>query len=168
MEKIKPAMGYEPRTLRELTIDGGLRDRRFFRDRRQRSTRPFSRYTFVGRRERIRRLADRKTNLYVDRYGHGLLIPLFLILLLSILDAYFTILLIERGAQEINPLMNFLIEQGYMRFFLVKYLLTALAVLVFCVCKNHLITKISIAFIISFYLIVFANHLLGVFYHPLL
>jgi hypothetical protein len=32
------------------------------------------------------------------------------------------------------------------------------------VCKNHLITKVSIAFTILFYLMIVANHLLEVFY----
>lgn len=140
------------------------RDRRTFKDRRQEPTKPFSRYVFSGRRQSIRRWTDRKTHLYVDRYGHGLFVTLLLFVLLSVLDAYFTIFLVERGAQEINPLMNFLIDHGYMSFFVVKYVLTALAVFVFCICKNHFLTRVGIVSTLFLYFLVLTNHLFGVFY----
>ena len=106
---------------------------------------------FSGRRQSIRRQEDRKTHLCVDRYGHGLFTALLLIILLSVLDAYFTILQVESGAHEINPLMSFLIGQGYMYFFWVKYALTALAVLVLCIFKNHLIVRFSLPSILILY-----------------
>ena len=114
------------------------------KDRRQRPTRPFSRYVFSGRRQCIRRQTDRKTHLCVDRYGPGLFLVLLLIVSLSILDAHFTIFQVERGAHEINPFISLLIDQGYMHFFWVKYALTALAVLVLCIFKNHLIVRFSL------------------------
>ena len=89
-----------------------------------------------GRRQAVRRQVDRETHPYVDRYGNKLLIALVLILLLSVLDAYFTIFHLERGALEINPFMNYLIGHGYLCFFTVKYLLTALAIFVLCVYKS--------------------------------
>lgn len=143
-------------------------DRRTVKDRRQGPTKPFSRYTFSGHRQSIRRWTDRKTYLYVDRYGHGLLITLLLFILLCILDAYFTIFLVERGAQEINPLMNFLIDYGYMYFFVVKYVLTALAVFIFCICKNHFLMRVGIVSVLFLYFVILTNHLLGVFHLSLL
>ena len=136
------------------------RERRVLSDRRKKPTSPFSRYILLGRRRSIRRRTDRKTHLYVDLYGHYLLLFLLLIILLSVLDAYFTIFHIDRGAQEINPFMDFLLGYGNMYFFIVKYVLTALGLLILCVYKNLLIVKAAIFLVFLFYLGVFANHIL--------
>lgn len=52
------------------------------------------------------------------------------ILLLSILDAYFTLYLLSHGAAEINPVMAFFIQFGKGTFFGAKYLLTSISVIV--------------------------------------
>ena len=134
-------------------------DRRTLKDRRKRPTRPFSRYTFSGRRQSIRRQTDRKTHLCVDRYGLRLFIALLLIVFFSVLDAYFTIFGVERGGREINPDMNFLIGQGYMYFFWVKYALTALAVLALCIYKNHRLVRVAVPSILILYLGILSHHL---------
>jgi hypothetical protein len=81
----------------------------------------------------------------------------------SVLDAYFTIFLVERGAEEINPFMNFLIGRGYMWFFFMKYIPRELAVLVFSVCKNHSLMRVGIAFALFVYFVILTNHLFAVF-----
>ncbi len=113
-----------------------------------------------GRRQSIRRRTDRKTHLYVDLYGHHLLLSILLIILLSIFDAYFTIFHLERGAREINPFMDFLIGYGNIYFFAIKYILTALGLFVLCIYKSLSVARIIIICILFFYLTVFANHLL--------
>lgn len=136
----------------------GEKDRRVVRDRRQRPTSPFSTYVFLGRRRSIRRKTDRKTHIYVDLYGHYLLLALLLIILLSVLDAYFTIFHVERGAREINPLMNFLMGYGNTYFFIIKYILTALGLILLCIYKSLLLSRTIIVCLLFFYLTVFANH----------
>ena len=138
---------------------GTENDRRIVTDRRQKPTKPFSRYVLFGRRRSIRRRKDRKTHMYVDLYGHYLLLSLLLIILLSIFDAYFTIFHVERGAREINPFMNFLIGYGNIYFFAIKYILTALGLLVLCIYKELLVARTIIIGILFFYLTVFANHI---------
>lgn len=137
----------------------GENDRRALRDRRQRPTSPFSRYVFFGRRRSIRRKSDRKTHIYVDLYGHYLLLALLLIILLSVLDAYFTIFHVERGAREINPLMDFLMGYGNTYFFVIKYVLTALGLILLCIYKSLPISRTIIICLLFFYLTVFANHI---------
>ncbi|MCK5552727.1 MAG: hypothetical protein KAJ09_06245 [Deltaproteobacteria bacterium] len=136
----------------------GEKDRRAVRDRRQRPTSPFSTYVFLGRRRSIRRKTDRKTHIYVDLYGHYLFLALLLIILLSVLDAYFTIFHVERGAREINPLMDFLMGYGNTYFFIIKYTLTALGLILLCIYKSLLLSRTIIVCILFFYLTVFANH----------
>ncbi len=139
------------------------KDRRVVRDRRQKPTKLFSRYAFSGRRQSIRRKADRKTNLYVDRYDSHLLIPLILIIALSVLDAYFTIFHVQEGAREINPLMNLLIGYGDIHFVIMKYVVTALGVAMLCILKNLIIARIGLLFILFLYLVVFAHHIFLIF-----
>ena len=134
------------------------KDRRIVRDRRKKATTPFSRYVLFGRRRSIRRQTDRKTHLYVDVYGHYLFAFLLLIILLSVLDAYFTIFHVDEGAREINPLMNFLLGYGNMHFFVLKYILTALGIVILCIYQNLPMVRAIILFVFIFYLTVFANH----------
>ena len=140
-------------------MGGTENDRRIVTDRRQKPTKPFSKFVLFGRRRSIRRRKDRKTHMYVDLYGHYLLLSLLLIILLSIFDAYFTIFHVEKGAREINPFMNFLIGYGNIYFFAIKYILTALGLLVLCIYKNLIFARTIIIGILFFYLTVFANHI---------
>jgi hypothetical protein len=50
-----------------------------------------------------------------------------------------------------------------MYFFWVKYALTALAVLVLCIFKNHLIVRFSLPSILILYLGILSHHLLRLF-----
>ena len=144
-------------------MDSLRKDRRSREDRRQKPTRPFSRYMILGRRRYVRRKKDKKSQLYVDRYDHSLLVALLLIVLLSVLDGYFTIFHVDRGAQEINPLMNLLLGCGDCWFFIVKYLLTVIGVLIFCIYQNLLVVKAVLGFVLVFYVGVLANHLFLMF-----
>jgi len=144
-------------------MEGLERDKRTVTDRRQRPTKPFGRYMFSGRRQSIRRWTDRKTHLYVDRYSYKLLTPLLLIILLCVLDAHFTMFHLDRGAEEINPLMNLIIKHGFLYFFIVKYLLTALGVFIFCIYQSAPLMRVGFVSMLVLYLIVFAHHLSYVF-----
>ncbi len=145
--------------IRGRTMVESKKDRRIEKDRRRKPTEPSSRYMLSGRRRSIRRRADRKDHIYVDLYGHYLLFSLLLIILLSVLDAYFTIFHVEQGAREINPLMDFLMGYGNIYFFAIKYILTALCIFLLCIYKNLLITRTIIVCTLLFYFTVFANHL---------
>jgi hypothetical protein len=133
-------------------------DRRNGRDRRQKPTKPFSKYILLGRRRSIRRKADRKTHIYVDLYDHYLLLLLLLIVLLSVIDAYFTIFHLEKGAREINPFMNFLMGYGNIYFFTIKYALTVLGLILLCIYQTLPIARTIIVCVLLFYLTVCANH----------
>jgi hypothetical protein len=139
------------------------KDRRNREDRREGTTKPIGRYMATGRRYFIRRETDRKTSVYVDRYGHKLLFALLVIILLSVFDAYFTIYHVERGALEINPFMDFFLGYGNIYFFATKYALTAFGIFLLCIYKNVLFVRIIIASIIFIYLTVFSHHILLAF-----
>lgn len=83
-----------------------------------------------------RRRTDRRTTIaiahtyYTDWYGPYTYAAALVMMLLCIADAAFTLILIEHGAQELNPFAAMLLENGVMWFFAIKYLLTTLCVVV--------------------------------------
>ncbi len=107
-------------------------------DRRIKATRPFSRYSLVGRRKKNRRF-DEDKNYYVDRYGPKYLILVVSILLLCAMDALLTLVLLNHGGVELNPVMAVLIEKDATLFLTVKLTITAVNLVVLLVHKNFLI-----------------------------
>ena len=58
------------------------------------------------------------------------------IVFLCVLDAFFTLELINRGARELNPLMDYYLKKSDMTFFLVKYLITSAGLLIVLAIKE--------------------------------
>lgn len=75
---------------------------------------------------------------YVDIYSPRSVLLVVAILLLSTMDAVFTLKLIEFGAaREFNPLMDYFINMGAGLFLLVKYAMTGSCAVAALVLKNH-------------------------------
>lgn len=125
-------------------------------DRRSCPTPIISRYTFRGgRRKTIRRKCDKKRCIFVDIYSTRLLVAVMSLLVLSCMDAYLTLSLIEKGSVvEANPVMAFFLDQGVFAFSLVKFTVTGLALMILCLCKNVNITRIGLPVAIKIYLAV--------------
>jgi hypothetical protein len=118
-----------------MTINAGV-DRRTGKDRRQ-GNRPLrKRLFFKGMRQSVRRKADRRRIVALDRYKQSLFIAVMVVLTLSLLDALLTLILINEGARELNPIMAYCLRRGPRVFLLVKYGLTGLSVL-FIVLTHH-------------------------------
>jgi len=130
-------------------------ERRSLSDRRRRPTPPISRYTFYGGKRRIiRRQRDRDRYLFVDVYSTRLFLIILGVLILSCLDAFLTLSLIHRGvAFEANPVMASVLTYGVMPFTLIKFLLTAIALIVLCVLKNTRLVRITLPLILKIYII---------------
>jgi hypothetical protein len=95
-------------------------------------------YTFRGRRRLSRR--DDGESTFVDLYDPALLGLALGILLLSIMDAAFTLKLLQTGViMEANPLMRWLIEHDTQIFVNLKIVLTSAAVVFLVLCSNALI-----------------------------
>ena len=99
---------------------------------------------FNGRRERSRRDEDRGKAAIFDRYNPKLFLAITTILVLSILDAVLTLIVIQRGATELNPVMAYFLEFGIPTFIVAKYLLTSIGVFILLIFKNVFLTKIKI------------------------
>jgi hypothetical protein len=131
-------------------------DRRNVCDRRKQPTLFASRHTFIsGRRKIIRRELDKKKYIFVDWYSPQLLITLLILVILSLLDASFTLTLIkEHGMVEANPVMAFYLECSDISFITGKFLFTTVSIFIFCLYNNFFVTKVSLASSIIMYLVV--------------
>lgn len=131
------------------------RERRLCPDRRRRPTPPLSKYIFLGSRRGPRRASDPDRNYYVDRYSPKALIIILLILIMCVFDGLITLRLVKKGAEELNPLMNFFLSLGGPYFLSVKYLVTFICVLVLLIHKNFYLFNISIKHIILWFFVLY-------------
>ena len=117
-------------------------ERRSGSDRRQQAHYNLKRIFKPGSRENVRREADRERITFLDRYSPTLFICITLILVLSILDAVFTLYLVSKGATEINPVMAYYLDVGPRAFLMVKYGLTCFSILVLLLCSNVILKRV--------------------------
>ena len=85
-------------------------EKRVVVDRRRRKLPPLKYLLFGGKRKEIRRNEDKKELGLVDHYNPKFLIMTVSILVLSLADGFFTLYLMDYGAYELNPVMDYLIK----------------------------------------------------------
>lgn len=112
-------------------------DRRHQSDRRQTPTSPWGAFPPAGLRTRHRRAEEHRRQYFVDRFSWILFLFILLIVVGSVVDAIFTIELIDVGASEINPFLNRVLDRGALPFVIVKYVLTVVGLPVLLIFKNH-------------------------------
>lgn len=78
-------------------------------------------------------------NTYVDRYEPHLFYVAVATLLLCCTDAFFTLTLLQQGAEEINPFMAWLLEMDVQLFLVTKFALTAVGLVFLVAHKNFLL-----------------------------
>jgi len=109
---------------------------------RRRKTIPSLRYLVAGGRRRgVRRAGDKQRIIILDRYSPRILAAIVGTLCLSLLDAVLTLSLIDHGAAEVNPLMDYFLNKGTLIFTSVKYLLTSLAVVIFLLLDHNVLPR---------------------------
>lgn len=106
-------------------------NRRAGSDRRSNKTHPFRLESLRGQRHRGRREEDQAG--YVDRYDATLRIICIGVLILSSIDAFFTLRILELGGTEVNPVMKFFIEWNLWGFIYFKLFLTTLCIMILVV-----------------------------------
>ena len=81
---------------------------------------------------RSRRAGDRRTQVttpsYVDIHSHCAWALALSIMALCVADVYFTLMLIDHGSRELNPLLAWALDIDVMLFYSLKYIITALSV----------------------------------------
>jgi hypothetical protein len=120
--------------------DGTTLERRH-QDRRRFSLRSLFGALFTLRRRRSRRKDD-QLNTYLDWYEPWPLVASVVIILLSSLDAFLTLILLNHGAVELNILMDWLIKMDIRTFAAVKLAITGLALVILVLHFNFQIYKV--------------------------
>ncbi|MCA9501594.1 MAG: hypothetical protein H6748_13000 [Spirochaetaceae bacterium] len=111
-------------------------------DRRTRPTSPWSAFFGPVRRSRGRRASDAPG--YVDRYTRTDVALLLAIFLLNVADAFFTMLWLERGGREANPVMDFFLDIGPYAFLAQKCLVVGFWLVLLLVHKNYRLARIGL------------------------
>lgn len=106
-------------------------------DRRQTPTSLWAAFFFGGRRTKNRRASEHRQQYFVDRFPPRTMATIVVLLVLSLLDGLITIHLLDAGAEEINPVMKYLIDKGLLPFLLGKFVLTAAGIPLLLIFKNH-------------------------------
>ncbi len=90
---------------------------------------------FYGRRQSARRAGEGQDT-YVDQPARRVTMLVSIILVCSILDALLTLLYIDRGGSEANPIMAVAIHSGMTSFVAIKMLLTVAGVIMLAIHQN--------------------------------
>jgi hypothetical protein len=121
-----------------------------------------TRFLFTGRRRGGRRVGESE-RIYVDRPGPWIIAGFVVLVLLSGLDAAFTLSHLQHGATEANPLMRAALQLGDRAFVILKTVITVLAVGFLCLHKNWPLGRLCLALAILGYAALTAYHLYGHF-----
>jgi hypothetical protein len=114
-------------------MDGGMEwmgiERRSGMDRRRTFGPRLKSFLFYRNRCSDRREEDRRKIALKDQYSNDILVSITLVLLFSVTDALLTLLLVDYGASEMNPVMAYFFAHGPFAFIFAKYALTVLSVM---------------------------------------
>jgi len=113
-------------------------------DRRQRPTPRFSRYSLLSGRRRSVRRHEEVEGSFVDRYGGRLLLLVLWIAAMNVGDSFFTLVHLQAGGIELNPVAAALLTTGRGGFVFLKSFLIALALVVLAVHKNFFLARVGL------------------------
>ena len=138
-------------------------------DRRRVPTGPTDAFRLSGRRQRVRRGAEREGPFFTDRFDALILAFIVAVLVLCIVDGVLTIELLDINSEEANPVMRFLLDRGYVPFLVGKYVITAAGLPFLAVYKNWPLfgTRFRAGFLLPVFLglylglVAYQVHLLG-------
>ena len=127
-------------SLQPESSDEKVPDQRELDRRRQPSLKTLLGSMIHGRRRDSRR-EDDHIDSYTDWYGHWPFAATLIIILLCFADAFLTIVLLSKGAVELNSLMDWLIQKDTHMFAIVKMSMTGAALVVLVMHFNFRIYK---------------------------
>jgi len=99
------------------------------------------------------------------RYSPKLLFILTLIVGLNILDSLFTMMILDLGGQEVNPVVRSAIQIYGNRFWIWKYALVSVSAVLLCHCSRLRHLKEVIVVLACFYLVVVAYQIVLINFH---
>jgi hypothetical protein len=131
-------------------------DKRIEKDRRRQPTPGLSRYTFFGRRRTSRRKSDQLKGGYIDRYSSTLFFFLITIVGLNVLDALFTMMILDLKGWEANPVVQSVINLYGTKFWVWKFFIVSISLALLCLHSRFRWVKEIIVVISCLYIMVVA------------
>ncbi|MCS5636566.1 MAG: DUF5658 family protein [Myxococcota bacterium] len=141
----------------ESATEAPFGERRSGTDRRNQPTRALSIAGGRGRRRGGRRKGEGR-RAYVDTFSASDVALLLGIFVLNIFDALFTLLWLQRGGEEANPLMAFLLDMGETAFILQKCFVVGIWLIILLVHKNFRLARIGLYSLAAVYSLVIVGH----------
>ena len=129
-------------------------DKRILKDKRMQPAPALSRFTICGRRRTFRRKEDQERGGYVDQYNSGLLVLLILSVGLTILDAFFTMMILDNGGWEVNPVVRSAIQLFGDRFWIWKFAIASIALILLCIHSKFRLVVPALAIITAINIVV--------------
>lgn len=123
-------------------------------ERRRRPTPMLSRFTFLGGRRRAE-----EPDSYTDLYGTSVFAVMLGVTALNVLDSFFTLVYLQRGGTEANPVAEALLRQGPQLFVFVKTFVMGGAVAILCLHKNFDRARVGIWIGSALYVLLTCYHL---------
>jgi len=152
-----PSSENSPTALLDGDASEGSVDERRDANRRLQPTRPWIGMLGPLRRARHgRRTSDHSG--YVDRYSRrdvALILPIFV---LNVGDAFFTMLWLDRGGQEANPVMDFFLDSGPDAFLIQKCVVVGIWLVALLVHKNFRFARIGLYISLVAYAVLMLIH----------
>lgn len=144
--------GASPRAAIEPSFDGGevrghafdptsAHVRRQRADRRRNPTPRLSRYSLHGGRRRSVQRVEEREGAFVDLYSPWVLLWVTWVALMNIGDSFFTLVHLQAGGVEVNPIAAAMLRTGRLGFVLIKVALIGAALLVLTLHKNFQLAR---------------------------
>jgi len=128
-------------------------------DRRQSATRRFSLYSIWGGRRRGSRRGEEQADSFVDVYSMRLWLVVMWIVLMNIADSFFTLVHLQNGGVEANPMAQALLTTGRQGFVFWKCGLIGLALVVLTVHKNFAMARLGLWISAGAYTLLLGYHM---------
>lgn len=128
-------------------------------DRRRNPTQRFSRFAVRGGRRRSVRRSEEREGSFVDLYGARLWAVVLWVTLMNLGDTFFTLVHLQSGGIELNPVAKALLGTGREGFVFTKALLIGLALCVLAVHKNFFLARVGLWISAGTYTLLVIYHL---------
>jgi hypothetical protein len=121
----------------------------------------WSRYVLFGGRRRSIRRTEERAGAFVDVHGPGMLFVVLAVVALNVLDAWYTVLFLSHGGEELNPFVQVVLDLGShpWPFLLLKTLGIGLACAFLMLAKNFRSARLGLAFVLVGYTLLLGWHL---------
>lgn len=128
-------------------------------DRRVNPTPRFSRYSFFGGRRKDAQREVEREGLYVDIYSQWVLFWVLWVALMNIGDSFFTLVHLQAGGVEVNPVAAAMLRTGRFGFVFIKAVLIGCALLVLTLHKNFQLARVGLGVSTAAYTALVIYHL---------